>query len=128
MNTLTEVEIEKLERKLQEAIDDKKSYHDLANFHCEPIGICESCCCQHLNEIFLPWHRLYMVNFEEMLDEALPYWDWTEDTQIPQLWENIIVPFKKGASSSMPAEGKISRVSGVGDCPPGKSCRKSRLG
>ena len=106
MNELTEKEIERLERKLQEAIDDKKSYHDLANYHCEPIGtLCETCCCQHLNTIFLPWHRLYMVNFEEMLDEALPYWDWTEDTEKPKLWQNIRVPFKEGAQSSVPVEG-----------------------
>ena len=128
MNALSDKEVKRLRKKLKLSITNFK-YDDLSNFHGAPKNICGGeICCPHENPTFLAWHRLYMVNMEEMLDEALPYWDWSEDTQIPQLWENIIVPFKKGASSSMPAEGKISRVSGVGDCPPGKSCRKSRLG
>ena len=102
-----------------------QKYGKLANFHGGPVGICgEDICCKHGKPTFLAWHRLYLVNMEEMLDEALPYWDWTEYTQIPYLWENISVPFKEEISSMLPAEGETSVVTGVGDCPPGKSCRK----
>ncbi|MCA9964851.1 MAG: tyrosinase family protein [Anaerolineales bacterium] len=38
--------------------------------------------CQHGWEHFLPWHRLYLYFFEQMLQDfdpliTLPYWDWT---------------------------------------------------
>ena len=41
------------------------------------------------------------VQFEELLDPylrdtdlGLPYWDWTKNATIPDLWENIQVPIK----------------------------------
>ena len=106
MNTLSDEEVKRLRKKLKLSIIEHK-YDDLANFHGAPLDICDGePCCPHGDPKFLAWHRLYMVNMEEMLDEGLPYWDWTEDTHIPQLWENITVPFKKGANSSMPAEGR----------------------
>ena len=40
-----------------------------------------------------------MVQMEEELGEALPYWDWTEDGEIPDLWEGIRAPIKEGVSS-----------------------------
>ena len=110
MKNLSEEDIETLERKLQEAIDDKKSFYNLVNFHGAPETICpetpDGYCCKHGDGMFLPWHRLYMVNFEEMLDEALPYWDWTEDTERPKLWENIKVQFKEGAQSVIRPDGR----------------------
>ena len=132
VNKLSNEEVRRLRNKLKLAITEFK-YDDLANFHGAPTDICEGVdtCCPHGDSTFLPWHRLYMVNMEEMLDEALPYWDWTEDTHIPQLWENIIVPFKKGAESTVDAGGERGNVSGTGlgqgDCPPGQCCRKSIL-
>ncbi len=46
--------------------------------------------CPHGNWFFLPWHRAYIQSFENIIREvtntpdfALPYWDWTKDTQIP---------------------------------------------
>ena len=129
MNDLSKKEIERLRQKLKLSIKNLK-FHELANFHGAPLDICEPYnkpCCSHGDPTFLPWHRLYLVNMEEMLDEALPYWDWTEDTQIPQLWENIRVPFKKEVNSTLPAEGEKSRVPGFGDCPPGQSCGNIKM-
>ena len=127
MITLTNDEVERLRKKLMQSIKNLK-YGKLANFHGGPVGICgEDICCKHGKPTFLAWHRLYLVNMEEMLDEALPYWDWTEDTQIPQLWENIRVPFKKEINSTLPAEGEKSRVPGFGDCPPGHSCGNIKM-
>ena len=46
--------------------------------------------CPHGNWYFLPWHRAYLLSYERAVrqltgnnDFALPYWDWTEDRQMP---------------------------------------------
>ena len=46
--------------------------------------------CPHGNWYFLPWHRAYLVSFEQVVRElsgkadfALPYWNWTADRQFP---------------------------------------------
>ena len=47
--------------------------------------------CPHGNWYFLPWHRAYLLMYEQVVrqltgqsDFALPYWDWTQERQIPQ--------------------------------------------
>ena len=42
--------------------------------------------CQHGWEEFLTWHRIYLYEFEQRLQDidpavTLPYWDWTLDDQ-----------------------------------------------
>ena len=44
---------------------------------------------------------------EDELGEALPYWDWTEDGEIPDLWEGIRAPIKEGVSSSCGDRGQF---------------------
>jgi tyrosinase len=46
--------------------------------------------CPHGNWFFLPWHRAYLVSFERICRQmsgdpnfALPYWDWTQQRQLP---------------------------------------------
>lgn len=46
--------------------------------------------CPHGNWFFLPWHRAYLHQFEEIIRVisgnnffTLPYWDWTRNPQIP---------------------------------------------
>lgn len=46
--------------------------------------------CPHGNWFFLPWHRAYILSYEQAVrqltgnsDFALPYWDWTLDRQMP---------------------------------------------
>jgi tyrosinase len=46
--------------------------------------------CPHGNWYFVPWHRAYLVMYEQMCrnltgfaDFAMPYWDWTADRQMP---------------------------------------------
>jgi tyrosinase len=46
--------------------------------------------CPHGNWSFLPWHRAYILAFENICREfsgkpdfALPYWDWTTDREFP---------------------------------------------
>ena len=58
------------------------SWKKLASVHAES--------CQHMNSLFLPWHRLYLNYFENACRFALqdptfmlPYWDWTEKSSLP---------------------------------------------
>lgn len=47
----------------------------------------------HVEKQFFPWHRWYLLKFENLLRQAdprvtLPYWDWSLKSQ--KLWENNI--------------------------------------
>jgi tyrosinase len=54
------------------------------------------------NQRFLPWHRVYLIKFEEMLNNvvkqeannnssiALPYWNWATERDIPELFHDPI--------------------------------------
>ena len=97
VNTLSEAEKGRLVSAM-EALIESGRYEDLCSIHGDPISICSDYCCQH-DVLMLPWHRLYMIQMEDELGEPLPYWDWTEDDQLPDLWEGIKAPIKKGASS-----------------------------
>lgn len=60
--------------KLNASPHDRRSYNNMALIHQNH--------CQHGWELFLPWHRAYMYEFEQNLrdfnpDVMLPYWDWT---------------------------------------------------
>jgi tyrosinase len=50
----------------------------------------------HSNPRFLPWHRVFLSELEEMLqgadpDITIPYWDWTKDRSIPP-WLSGVTP------------------------------------
>ena len=62
---------------------DVRNYNNLALIHQNH--------CQHGWERFLPWHRIYMYEFEKALQDqcpsvTMPYWDWT----LPQYPANPI--------------------------------------
>ena len=97
VNSLSEAEKERLVRAMEALIESGK-YENLGNIHGAPVSICSDYCCEH-DVLLLPWHRLYMAQMEEELGEALPYWDWTQDDKLPDLWERIRAPIKEGASS-----------------------------
>ena len=80
----------------------RDKFQDIANFHGEPFTICppQSCCPHGSDAKTLPWHRLFVATMEEELGEPLPYWDWTEDTTIPDLWDGITAPIQEGAVSA----------------------------
>lgn len=64
---------------------DRRSYNNLALIHQDH--------CQHGWERFLPWHRVYLYEFEMALQEmvpgvTLPYWDWTMPRYRPETPEN----------------------------------------
>ena len=102
---LTEAESQRLETALKEMIDSGR-FADLGHFHGEPLTICSTSkgaglvCCPHGVSIFLPWHRLYMVQMEEELGMALPYWDWSQTVDLPSLWSTVVAPIKEGTTSA----------------------------
>ena len=71
---------------------DRRSYNNMALIHQNH--------CQHGWERFLPWHRIYMYEFEKALQDAvpsvtLPYWDWTmpdypEKQRIPKAFQAFL--------------------------------------
>ena len=67
---------------------DRRSWYRQAKIHNDA--------CAHFNWFFLPWHREYLLRFEDIVREVsgdesfnLPYWDWTSNRQIPaSFWRN----------------------------------------
>lgn len=65
---------------LNKWVEDSRSYNSLALIHQNH--------CQHGWERFLPWHRIYLYEFEQALqdhvpDVTMPYWDWTMPQYCP---------------------------------------------
>lgn len=65
---------------LNKWVDDARNYNSLALIHQNH--------CQHGWERFLPWHRVYLYEFEQALqshcpDVTLPYWDFTSAAYRP---------------------------------------------
>jgi tyrosinase len=61
--------------------------------------------CPHGNWYFLPWHRAYLLTYERAVrqltghnDFALPYWDWTQDRQMPSAF---VQPMFNGMPNSL---------------------------
>jgi tyrosinase len=55
--------------------------------------------CPHGNWYFLPWHRAYTAMCERIIrsltsnnDFAMPFWDWTNDPPIPEVFEAPTTP------------------------------------
>lgn len=72
-------------------------------------------CCQHGSWYFLPWHRMYVLYFEQVVravivdlggpaDWALPYWDYTS----PAPANTIPTPFRDSGSPLYVAERRTS--------------------
>ena len=99
VKSLGAAERQRLVNAMEALIRRGNRYVDLGNFHGGPPVICDGFCCPHGVPWFLPWHRLYMAQMEDELGEPLPYWDWTEDGRIPDLWEGVKAPIKQGVSS-----------------------------
>ncbi len=61
--------------------EDRRSYNNMALIHQNH--------CQHGWERFLPWHRIYLYEFEQMLQDicpgvTMPYWDFTMAGYCPE--------------------------------------------
>ena len=89
LDCMTPGQLENLREAFRELYDlnkwplDARNYNNLALIHQNH--------CQHGWERFLPWHRVYMYEFEKALQDVcpsvtMPYWDWT----LPQYPKNPI--------------------------------------
>lgn len=38
----------------------------------------------HLTNIFLPWHRMFLLEFEEFLGSPSHYWNWYDNQEVPE--------------------------------------------
>lgn len=86
IDCMTESQLERLREafahaySLNDWAEDARSYNNVALIHQNH--------CQHGWERFLPWHRIYLYEFEKVLQEfcpevTLPYWDWTMPQYVP---------------------------------------------
>ena len=81
--------------------------------------------CQHANWLFLPWHRAYLLSFERLCQSLgkdpnfrLPYWDWSEQTQIPaSFWGtgNVLLNSSRVATASSNTDPEFVGPLAIGD-------------
>lgn len=87
LDCMTPVQLEKFRWAFRELYrlnkwpEDRRSYNNLALIHQNH--------CQHGWERFLPWHRIYLYEFEQSIqdicrDVTMPYWDWTMPQYMPE--------------------------------------------
>ncbi|MDX6443748.1 MAG: tyrosinase [Blastocatellia bacterium] len=87
LDCMSESQIEKLRWAFRELYrfnkwpEDRRSYNNMALIHQNH--------CQHGWERFLPWHRVYLYEFEQALQDVcpgvtMPYWDWTMPRYCPE--------------------------------------------
>jgi len=87
LDCMSEAEIDRLRRAFRVILDlnkwpeDRRSFNNQALIHQNH--------CQHGWERFLPWHRAYLYEFEQNLQDfepgvTLPYWDWTMPQYQPE--------------------------------------------
>jgi hypothetical protein len=67
------------------------------------------CKCQHGNQLFLTWHRMYLWYFERVLQQAagdstlrLPYWDYATDPTLPAAYRDTTYVNEGGATVPNP--------------------------
>jgi tyrosinase len=87
LDCMSESQLEKLRWAFREIYrfnkwpEDRRSYNNMALIHQNH--------CQHGWERFLPWHRIYLYEFEQVLQDVcpgvtLPYWDFTMPQYCPE--------------------------------------------
>jgi tyrosinase len=87
LDCMSDLQLEKFRYAMRELYElnkwpeDSRSYNGLALIHQNH--------CQHGWERFLPWHRVYLYEFEQALqdhcpDVTVPWWDWTMDLYKPE--------------------------------------------
>jgi tyrosinase len=81
----------------QKAAGDKSGWVGLAGIH--GLNLSAYHFCPHGNWYFLPWHRAYILTYERFIREltgnrdfALPYWDWTSDPTMPEVFLKPTTP------------------------------------
>lgn len=80
LDFMSEVQLDKLRFAFRELYELNKWPEDARNYN--NLALIHQNHCQHGWERFLPWHRIYLYEFEQALqdhcpDVTLPYWDFT---------------------------------------------------
>lgn len=80
VDCMDDAQIEKLRYVLREMYELNKWPEDSRNYN--NLALVHQNHCQHGWERFLPWHRIYLYEFEQAMqdilpDVTMPYWDWT---------------------------------------------------
>ncbi len=80
IDCMTEEQLDRLRLAFRELYELNKWPEDRRNYN--NVALIHQNHCQHGWERFLPWHRVYLYEFEQALqdvcpDVTLPYWDWT---------------------------------------------------
>lgn len=129
LDCLSESEQDRLRRAFRQIYDlndwseDRRSYNNQALIHQNH--------CQHGWERFLPWHRAYLYEFEQNLqdfdpDITLPYWDWTMPHYRPdQPEKGWIIP---KAFQAFLTEDAVDKMLGVLDPSPNEIQKKQFYG
>lgn len=99
---------------------DRRSYDNWARIHSDT--------CPHGWELFLPWHRMYLYEFEQAMrdivpDVALMFWDWTMPRYQQGATGEIPVAFKgwldadglKGLEKKIVTPGLMDKLASVQD-------------
>lgn len=75
------------------------------------------CGCQHHNNQFLTWHRMYVYYFERVLREAsgdpnltLPYWDYATDRRLPVAFRESSYVNDQGQTVPNPLRVEARRI------------------
>jgi tyrosinase len=87
IDCMSETDIDKLRSAFRQLYhlnkwpEDRRSYNNMALIHQNH--------CQHGWERFLPWHRIYLYEFEQVLQDVcpgvtMPYWDFTMPQYCPE--------------------------------------------
>jgi tyrosinase len=130
LDCMSAPEIEKLRWAFRELYrfnkwpEDRRSYNNMALIHQNH--------CQHGWERFLPWHRIYLYEFEQALQDVcpgvtMPYWDFTMPRYCPEHPEKgLIIPpsfkaylteesisFLEKANPKLPAEAAKALLNGM---------------
>jgi tyrosinase len=89
---MTDEQVEELREAFAalQGIDDDRGYRRYAGMHGLPSPM--ECAIAHGQPAFLPWHRAYLLRFEQALrdtghDVMLPWWDWTKSPSIPATFD-----------------------------------------
>lgn len=87
LDCLSETQIERLRAAFRALYDLNKWPEDRRNYNNQ--ALIHQNHCQHGWERFLPWHRAYLYEFEQTLQDffpgvTMPYWDWTMPQYRPQ--------------------------------------------
>jgi tyrosinase len=68
----------------------------------------------HSQPAFLPWHRQYLLEFEQALQKiapsvTVPYWDWTEPKALEvMLQDDFLGPSGQGETINIPSSGTFT--------------------